>query len=68
MPVLGLKLRNSDPALSWPEHERRKRLGLRRLRNMLDADAAVVGDANEAPESNAGAGDDSGVSEEGSKS
>lgn len=46
---LHLDLRNADAALSWPEHERRKRLGLRRLHNMLEADAdADVGSGSEA--------------------
>jgi hypothetical protein len=63
--LLRLDLRNSDSALSWPEHERRKRLGLRRLRNMLDADAEVVGDADDLEEAAEG---DAGVSKDGSES
>ena len=33
--LVRLDLRDSDAARSWPEHERRKRLGLRRLHDML---------------------------------
>lgn len=35
--LVCLDLRDSDAARSWPEHERRKRLGLRRLHDMLVA-------------------------------
>lgn len=45
--LLRLDLRDSDSAFSWPEHERRKRLGLRRLRDMLDADVEEDSPDNE---------------------
>ena len=35
--LLHLNRCDSNTALSWPEHERRRMLGLRRLRDILDS-------------------------------
>ena len=58
-----LDLRAADSGHSWPAHERRKRLGLRRLRNMLEADVRY-----DADHSGADAGEDAERKQKSSKS